>query len=505
MLTCTITSRDGTRRILTGMEIRPVKMSWQALGGPREAELEIRAPAGELEAAYDQLGCPLAVWDELGKPAWWGYVNGVETWHGCLRSRLDLGPMANRVQVEYGRAGDGPQGGAAWPVTDWLEDLESSAVYGAKELRLSLPGASLAQAMAYAQQTLEERRLPSVEASLQAVNGDTSTASGKILACGWWQRMNWTYCRRPGGQTANLSGGRQDWLGAQLADSAYAQSVSVPEGEPWTACWLRLRVKKIGSPQDSLLVEICADGGGLPGTVLSAASLEGASISNDLRMEELALDPPVLLQPGERTWIKLSRSEALSGYHYYMVDSDQGGGSAYPGGSLWVWNGSAWAEHQPGADLWFELAAGEDTALQCEHLLADCGVFSSVAATPASGIPTPSDRDDTTLTGVEVERLLSSGSLQGARMLAEVGPGRQARIYPCPQPGQDELVLDGEGRLYDPAGIPLQPWQNAWGRWARLKETVSPPARLSLVRAPGRVWIERLEYREGEPLKIETA
>ncbi len=185
---------------------------------------------------------------------------------GRLESRLGLAGMANRIQVEYGQPGESSAGQAAWPATAWLEDPVSLEHYGVKELRLRLPGASRPQAEAYQAQALETHRLPAVQ--VQVISGPAPRANpAAALHCrGWWHRLDWRYYANPAGRAANLCGGRQDWLGAQTADSAYAQGFIIPGTEAWAAASLKLRVKKIGDPQDSLTARLCANSNGQPGS-----------------------------------------------------------------------------------------------------------------------------------------------------------------------------------------------------------------------------------------------
>ncbi len=93
----------------------------------------------------------------------------------------------------------------------------------------------------------------------------------------------------------------------------------------------------------------------------------------------------------------------------------------------------------------------------------------------------------------EAERLLESGQAGGVRLLAEVDPERRVRVYPCPSEADTQLSLDSSGRLFN-SGRPRLPWRSAAGSWARLAETAFPPADLCLLRAPGRVWIEKMTW-----------
>ena len=77
------------------LSLIPARYSWNAIGGPDEAEINVFGPeAGRGGAtvweALQWLRCPITIWTEYDLAVWWGYVDSVEIKYGALTVGVGL-------------------------------------------------------------------------------------------------------------------------------------------------------------------------------------------------------------------------------------------------------------------------------------------------------------------------------------------------------------------------------------------------------------------------------
>lgn len=111
-------------------------------------------------------------------------------------------------------------------------------------------------------------------------------------------------------------------------------------------------------------------------------------------------------------------------------------------------------------------SAAQETSAQVRDILTACGpFFTDVWMEHASGVWAPPGRSGEASAQVEAERLLCSGDAAGRRLLADVLPGRQVRLFAAPLVGEDDWAVDAAGQLYDAQGQPTA--QPPHGKWLK--------------------------------------
>jgi hypothetical protein len=491
MFTIRIEKRDFSGvQPLPGGEYRVLRMRREALGGPARAVIDVRGaitPAGEY---YDLLRCPIEIQDSIGCPAWWGVITRVAVQRGALRAAVDLNGMSNRVAAVYPRVLPGGMGSGPVAVTPWAEDADSIAAYGLKEERIRLAPASDEAALAARDVQLSLKRYP--QAAYELFPGGED---GVILtASGWFETLGWRAYSRLAGQEGSLAGGPGTQVfGASPATMKIAQSFS--PAESWLAARVAVRLRRSAAPVDRVRLELCADGGGVPGAALAWASVDAAVLRNEYSLYRVELSQPVALEAGATYWLTVSRSGALDPNNYYLADVDEG--CAYTRGVLRIWNGAAWLARVPAASLLFAVQGLEETTRQMERMAAaDCGgqFLTEVDVETPSGKLSGIYRDGERTALAELLDLLVAGGANGRRLLAQVGRERRLRIYEEPVPGSQDFRLLPDGSLADAWGSVVPPWLFPAGVWLKVGDVHFGGGYARPLADAGRAFVETVEY-----------
>jgi hypothetical protein len=183
---------------------------------------------------------------------------------------------------------------------------------------------------------------------------------------------------------------------------------------------VQVRVRRYGSPTDSLKVALQTDNGsGIPsGVDLASATVSEAALAVEAYpwTAFTFANPPQLLG-NTSYWLVLSRTGSVSAANYYLLAVDEK--LSYPEGTFKTYNGSFWTARSVPADLVFKLSSvWESTDL----LLDAAGLFlndpysrvsveceSGVYLTPTSDGLLPADRFAQSLLDLGTERLTPAG------------------------------------------------------------------------------------------------
>lgn len=264
--------------------------------------------------------------------------------------------------------------------------------------------------------------------------------------------------------------------GASVTVTTYgqqiAQSFQLGGSEAWYAYSVWVSLRSVGFPTDNLLIRLYADSGGVPGALLATSeTVSGSSLSTQATLTKFTLTTPYALALSTTYWIVVARDGGDDAHNYYELEVDEDLG--YSRGSLLLWNGSAWVARPIAADLLFKVGGVEETTLQIERIVSDEGQFlEGTVISDDSGVYTSPYRDGDSYALSEIESLLKRGTTNGRRLLAEITPERELRVYeePAMSSSNVELYLDMAGRLYDV-------WGNLWpghlapvGRWCQLRD-----------------------------------
>lgn len=270
------------------------------------------------------------------------------------------------------------------------------------------------------------------------------------------------------------------------------QGFGLAEDADWTAAEVAVRVKRVGTPTDDLKIELCAAGGGVPGTVLDSGTVDGENdIATTMGWVVVPLSNTALLEFGETYWIVLSRTGANDASNFYVVDFDEN--SEYVHGER-IWTGSAWVARDPDGDIPFVVWGKAETTQQLADIIEEAGEFLTAAEiSDASGIETRQWRAGELTALDEAEKLLEIGDSSGGRLLATVTPEERVVIFA--RPAADERTdwrVRADGQIVSSLGEPIEPGRTPAGRWLRLTDA---PAYVDDVAPLSPVFVERATAR----------
>jgi len=165
------------------------------------------------------------------------------------------------------------------------------------------------------------------------------------------------------------------------------QGFGLAENADWTAAEVAVRVRRVGTPADDLQVELCAAGGGIPGTVLDSGIIDGVTgVTTSMGWVTVPLSNTTLLEFGETYWIVLSRTGSNDADNYFVVDFDED--SDYTHGHR-LWTGGAWVARSPDGDIPFVVWGKQATTAQMAEIITEAGdLIEGTLVVDASGIET---------------------------------------------------------------------------------------------------------------------
>ncbi|HVN56500.1 MAG TPA: choice-of-anchor R domain-containing protein [Anaerolineaceae bacterium] len=520
MLTAKIKNRDFTERAdLDWLRLVVARMSWAGMGGPDEAELAAEGPELALWELVELLRYPVEIWDtEKQELAWWGYVERAKVWNEQdLAASVALEGMANRIAVTFSSLTPGLDLVNGRYTTSWADNADSQTAYGVKELLVSQVGSTAAAAQVLRDKVLDQRKYPGVEwstgqqvASSLGQQGNsvpiTKQPGAQLLLRGWWHTLDWLYWANPAGRETFEYGGTQDWFGAQWADWAYSQPFSTPAGSAsWLCDRVQLRLKKIGSPADNVIVQLCADSGGNPGTVLGSGSLAGGGISWNMRLEEVLISPVVAIAPATTYHIQVKRSNAApDGYHYFMLDTYTGGSYSYPRGNLLVYATNAWQQHPQPAWMWFKVLGAQETTAQIAAAAARQTLIAAVDLDAASGVSTNQYRIGDHKVKIEIEAWAKIGTAAGRQLLARVRENRRLWVYEEPAPGVKDWGLLKSGEVRNEFDQAVPEWRDCSGVWLGLRDVLPGTVNVQRLADAKRIFVARCGWSLGKGRWIEA-
>lgn len=230
---------------------------------------------------------------------------------------------------------------------------------------------------------------------------------------------------------------------------------------------ITIEAGKVGNPGSNLLVRIYSDASGSIGTLLTTGNIIPDRLTDELEMVSASITP-ITLQAGVY-WILVRRSGSNDAMSYYKVGMS---GTSYE--TTQMWTGSSWVAHSPGWSLKFRLWAVEDIGTIAETLLAataqvvniDSGFISGVNGYPTMEAPAVALNEFT--------RLISIGTAAGKRILWEVSPDLNLRLFEMPDANPAEMLsvhtAGGKIHLSDSAGSSWSPGILPSGMWAELAD-----------------------------------
>lgn len=186
---------DGTPVSAGGIRLEAEWYNWEEWGGP--AECTLRVATNDRWGLLQILGLKVVVRNSYGTPVWWGVIVDAPLPGGALQRGVSLREMANRWRCIY----TPPGANSVATTTDWAEDADSVARFGAKEAMTSVSDVDATAATKRRDALLAKFKLPQ-KARLDA--------SAQIGAMGLWKTLGWKFYSNAAGVEAHENAGSSE-------------------------------------------------------------------------------------------------------------------------------------------------------------------------------------------------------------------------------------------------------------------------------------------------------
>lgn len=251
---------------------------------------------------------------------------------------------------------------------------------------------------------------------------------------------------------------------------AVAQSFTLAVNTPFVVAEVWVRLKRVGSPTDSVRATIYTDNAGSPsGTTLETVAMLGSGVSDkNLVWFKFVFTTSPGLTFGATYWLGMERTGAYSPTDYYVLDLDEDAG--YASGLVKLWNGASWVSRTVPADMPFQIWAKRQTSDQITDIYNATNQFcSALDIQVATGRYSRMYRDSDLDARQELEKLTQAGVLNGRRLLYRVSPDRVLHVYEEPVYSADRsMIFTDEGEFVDLLGQPADQGYLPSGEWVTL-------------------------------------
>jgi len=449
------------------VDLQVHSLSWSIYGGAERAVIDARGCGADLADLFERLRAPLCIYNRYGSPVWWGYLNEVSLRVGAGRLSRSLDEMANRLAVRYRYLAPVDQLGEVRQ-TAWADDPASQAHYGIKERVLRRDCISESYAEQLRDLSLAVQANP--QARFEPEQTDWPEGVGaRLVGLGWAHTLDWRSYQTSAGLIGNVpaQNGSQA-IGASTtslrAAASFTPSVDLSVRD------VDLRLRREGSPADSIQLQLQADAGGLPsGSALGSSSLAGSSLAQEsYPWVRFNFDPLVSLNAGVTYWLVLQRSGSASSSAYYLLGVDES--LTFEGGGLRLYNQTlpAWVLRSPNADLLFRVLSVRQTSDQILDMYTAANQFlRGVESQASSDIYTPPFEQGNRSALTVMRDLLRLGTVNQRLLIARVSQGRTLRIAEQAAQGERDHFVDEAGQFYDQFGNRMMPGDTVVGEWLR--------------------------------------
>lgn len=439
------------------------EMDWAIPGGSHNAVIStlIKHPQQlSPEMIKDWLGNTLEIRSPAGEALWHGWIENIHLVLDRLTFRWGTQAVANRVIARFPQVSPLLNPLQPWGYSEWVQDAASCEHLGAKEQLLTLTQADANSARQAAANHMchhvrdFQRGLVLSEAR--------ATPQLRLIARGWWQRLDWTLDSEDAGILAHLPGGKSQQAFGLNGNERLAQRFQVGAVD-FQLGQISLRAALIGNPADQVRVKICTDSANRPGTVLASATLPNYALHGGWQWLTWQLDTALNLTAGTAAWLVVERTGGLDVVNHYALETDDGRG--YPDGECRLWNGSDWV--LMAQDLRFCLLAvaqSSDLIREVAGQAVSGGVLQGVQIWKDSGMLLTRWRALEKTRRAVLEEWLALGCADGSQLNALVNPAGILEVFALPRLPELPLMLRTDGSLCLPSGVPLPPALDLLGR-----------------------------------------
>lgn len=494
MLAPRFMNQAGTAFIQTpgGVSFAVERLSMANEGGPYAAVVTATGRTDSILALMGLLRAPIEIVNGYGDLCWWGYVNRISVQIRKAQIAVSMDEVANRVALAYTQVtGTNGQYGVR-ATTSWLDDTDSQAQYGIRELLSSGANYTAAQADAVVADLLATLGKPALERRFGGDSMREGYASLTFQCYGWYRTLGWRYYTNTAGfvDYSDIGYGLQA-LGKDASTLAVRQGFQIVGSTAWAATKIRFRAKKIGTPVTNMTVGIATGAGNLADMV-QLIDITPANTPTSLDWVEVTI-PAMTLSPATTYYLIVKQVTALA-TNYYQVDVNEKLG--FSSGNFRVWNGSSWVARSVDADMVFQITGVAETTAQMVKVITATGQFMSGSVVmDASGVSSAEWQPNLTDGQTMMASLLATPTSASKRLRAHVTPGRIVVVEKEPDLSWDTAYsMTADGTLLNISGGLILPERTPVGVWALLRDGLPDFVNLAYLTNGRYVFIEGMEY-----------
>lgn len=249
-----------------------------------------------------------------------------------------------------------------------------------------------------------------------------------------------------------------------VATTALAYSFTSSNLITWSPSELWLKIRRNGSPSDSITIKLRADNGSnQPGTTLDEVTVVGSTLLKRMEWVKINLNRTASLAYNTKYWITIQRTGSNSTINYYSVGLDEDKGHA---GTLLIGDDVSWNARPTDASMPFQLWGHKQTSELIKDIVTSAGQFiAGVDSRVNSGIWKRSYRDGESTALGEIEDLLDAGTSAGTSILPLISHDWRCIIDVADTSRNPEYKLLPDGSLktirdsaIDPGVLPIGKW-----------------------------------------------
>jgi hypothetical protein len=215
-----------------------------------------------------------------------------------------------------------------------------------------------------------------------------------------------------------------------VAGKKVAQHFTLENNINWLAHYILINCKKVGTPTDNLVLQLCTASGIGNYTVIETITIAGANISTEYNNIRFNLAGTTTLNYGTNYALVISRSGSDNESNFFSVGIDEG--MKYTRGFMYLYNGSTWALRTTNAQLPFQIWGKLPIETQISNILTEIGQFIPTFEISASGQSSEQYIEKEELADSKIKNLMELGTSTNKRYLSTTQPTRHIRFYPEP-------------------------------------------------------------------------
>lgn len=284
--------------------------------------------------------------------------------------------------------------------------------------------------------------------------------------------------------------------GASITVTSVGVQISQPfelTAGGWTAASVKIRAKKNGTPASDLMVALCADSGGDPGSVLDSGTIAESSLTSVVQWIEVDLSNTITLNAFTTYHIRVSMDGANDPADFYCVEV--GTDEDYADGFTRYYNGTSWVAAVGDDVMPFKVLGKVTHSALIEDILTQTAQFADVIDVPVASATSGNQYREGNNTGLdEIRAILDGVTFPGGgsavlRWTQDMTVSLREELLNSDE--GNRVHLDENGRLSRFGGAEVGRGFLPFGEWGMINLPDVPSESLAEVNP---FYIERAEY-----------